>query len=118
MRAMTQPEWTENDTKVLQVLASVLTSQGKESRAATLLEYALEKDPENTSVKKALGGVYTLLNRYEEALSMIDAALADNPAPADLDRLLLVRSEALWKGGREGEARAAMQEYINQREAS
>ena len=115
---MTHTDWTENDTKVLQVLASVLTSQFKEDRAATLLEYALEKDPDNAAVKKALGGVYTLLNRHEEALSMIDAALADDPAPADLERLLLVRSEALWKGGRETEARAAMQEYIRQRRAS
>ncbi|MEM8985366.1 MAG: tetratricopeptide repeat protein [Pseudomonadota bacterium] len=114
---MTQQEWTENDTKVLQVLASVLTSQGKENRAATLLEYALDKEPDNISVKKALGGVYTLLNKYEEAVSMIDAALADNPTPADLDRLLLVRSEALWKGGREGEAREMMQRYIHQRQA-
>ncbi|MEM9618015.1 MAG: tetratricopeptide repeat protein [Pseudomonadota bacterium] len=115
---MMQPDWTENDTKVLQVLASVLTSQGKEARAAMLLEYALEKDPENASVKKALGGVYTLLNRYEEALDMIEAALAAKPAPADLDRLLLVRSEALWKGGRKDEAREAMQQYISQKQTS
>lgn len=115
---MTQPDWTDNDTKVLQVLASVLTSQGKEARAATLLEYALDKAPDNASVKKALGGVYTLLNRYEEALTMLDAALAAKPTPADLDRLLLVRSEALWKSGREGEAREVMQQYISQRQAS
>lgn len=115
---MTQTDWTETDTMVLQVLASVLTSQHKEDRAAVLLEYALEKDPENMSIKKALGGVYTLLDRHEEALSMIDAAMAADPGPADRERLLLVRCEALWKGGREEEARAVMNSYISERHSS
>lgn len=115
---MTNLEWTETDTKVLQVLASVLTSQSKEERAATLLEYALERDPDNSSVKKALGGVYTLLDRYDEALSMIDATLADDPTPADVERLLIVRSEALWKAGREEEARSAMKEYLSKRRSA
>ncbi len=115
---MTETAWTETDTMVLQVLANVLTSQHKEERAVVLLEYALEKDPENISIKKALGGVYTLLDRYDEALSMIDDAMAANPGPADKERLLLVRSEALWKGGREEEARTAMQSYISERQSA
>ena len=115
---MAQAEWTENDTKVLQVLASVLTSQNKEGRAAALLEYALKKDPDNLSLKKALGGVYTLLDKHAEALEMIDAALASEPTPADMRKLMLVRCEALWKGGREVEARDAMQTYLKSRQAT
>ena len=60
----------------------------------------------------------TLLGRHDEALSMIDATLADNPTKADVERLLIVRSEALWKAGREDEARRAMQEYISRRRDS
>ena len=115
---MTRTDWTKSDTQILRILASILTSQKKEDRAVVLLEYALEKEPDNIGVKKALGGVYTLLDRHEEALPMIDAALKTGPAPADVERLLLVRSEALWRAGREAEARTAMQEYISQRRQS
>ena len=112
---MPQPDWTDNDTKVLQVLASVLTSQGKEARAAVLLEYALEHDPRNTAIKKALGGIYTLLERHGDALEMIGDVLSNNPTPADEERLQLVRSDALWKSGRKDEARMAMQHYVSKR---
>ena len=104
--------WSEDDTRVLQILASVLTSQRHEDRAVVLLEYARDKAPENVELKKALSGVYLLLRRHGEALTMADQVIDEMPGDAAIADLMLVRSKALWGLGREPEAQAAMRDYM------
>lgn len=111
-------DWTAKDTKVLQVLANVLAGQNRHDKAVQLLEYALDKEPDNASIKKALSGAYLFLGRSNDALDMADAALATETSEADRERLLLVRSRALWQCGQTDEARAEMQHYINQRRSA
>lgn len=115
---MSIPEWTDNDTKVLQILANTLTRQQKPDRAGILLEYALKKDPGNLSVKKALCGVYMLLENYDSALSMIDRVLEEKPREKDTEKLSLVRCEALWHSGKKEEAKNEMKKYISKRQQS
>ncbi len=107
--------WTRTDSKVLHVLASVLAQQNRESQAVALLECVLGADPENSSVHRALGGLYLELERFGEALEMADAALAAGPEKRVREGLLLVRCHALWGLGRTEEAEEVMQLYINER---
>lgn len=108
--------WSPDDTRVLQILANVLTSQRHEDRAVVLLEYAREQAPDDIEVKQALSGVYLLLGRDAEALEMADQTIASVTDDAVLTGITLVRAKALWNLGRESDARAAMQDYIQLRQ--
>ena len=105
--------WTETDTKVLHLLASLLTQQNREEKACELLEFALSRSPDNLEVMKALSAVCLLTRKNDRALELADTALSQIQERSD-DRapLLLVRSKALWGLGRETESRVAMDEYI------
>lgn len=108
--------WTPEDSKVLHLLASVMSGQGRDEKAAVLLECVKQNDPNYNEAPRALSGVYLRLERYEEAIKMADDALSD----AELDQqfrvaLLFIRSHALWALGRSDDARAAMNDYIEAR---
>jgi tetratricopeptide (TPR) repeat protein len=66
-------------------------------------------DPANAEVLQQLAEVLTLLDRTEEALLKIDAALARNPEGAALHEL---RGLALLRDGRWGESRAAFERAL------
>jgi len=107
--------WAPDDTRILQILASVLANQNREETAVALLEYALGKEPENNEVKQALSGAYLLIGHYAEALDMADQALAGGARHVVREKLLLVRSQALWGLERREEARKAMDHYLSER---
>ena len=107
--------WTETDTKVLHLLASLLTQQNREEKARELLEFALSRSPDNLEVMKALSAVCLLTRKNDRALELADMALDQIQEPSDRAPLLLVRSKALWGLGRETESRIAMDKYISNR---
>lgn len=107
--------WTETDTKVLHLLANLLTQQNKEEKARELLEFALSRSPDSLEVIKALSAVCLLTRKNDRALELADAALDQIQDTSDRAALLLVRSKALWGLGREAESRLAMDEYISNR---
>ncbi|MCG8693874.1 MAG: hypothetical protein MI806_21940 [Minwuiales bacterium] len=109
----TLEDWSATDTKVLQVLANVLASQNREAKAADLLEFALEREPENTELLKALCGVYLLLENYLAALEMAERYLASGHNGADRAGVLLVKGQALWGLGQEPEAVATIRDYLS-----
>ena len=107
--------WTETDTKVLHLLANLLTQQNREEKARELLEFALSRSPNNLEVMKALSAVCLLTRNNDRALELADAVLDQVHEQSDQASLLLVRSRALWGLGREAESRVAMDEYISNR---
>ena len=107
--------WTETDTKVLHLLANLLTQQNREDKARELLEFALSRSPNNLEVMKSLSAVCLLTRQNDRALELADAALGQIREQSDRATLLLVRSRALWGLGREAESRVAMNEYISSR---
>ena len=107
--------WTETDTKVLHLLANLLTQQNREDKARELLEFALSRSPNNLEVMKSLSAVCLLTRKNDRALELADAALGQIREQSDRASLLLVRSRALWGLGREAESRVAMNEYISSR---
>ena len=109
--------WTETDTKVLHLLANLLTQQNREEKARELLEFALSRSPANLEVMKALSAVCLLTRKNDRALELANAALAQVQDQSDRAALLLVRSKALWGLGQEAASRAAMEEYISDRTA-
>jgi tetratricopeptide (TPR) repeat protein len=115
MEIVAPAEWSANDTKVLQVLANVLASQNREAKAADLLEFALNREPKNPEVLKALCGVYMMLERYSDTLEMIDRYVATGDTSAGYASLLLIKGQALWGLGREAEAVGTIKEYLSLR---
>ena len=107
--------WTDTDTKVLHLLANLLTQQNREEKARELLEFALSRSPDNVEVMKALSAVCLLTRKNDRALELADIALGRIREPNDRAPLLLVRSKALWGLGRDVESRTAMDEYISHR---
>jgi len=108
--------WTSDDTRILQILASVLANQNREEAAVALLEYALGKEPDNSEVKQALSGAYLLIGHFAESLDMADKSLAAGATGGIRLNLLLVRSQALWGLERHKEAREAMSHYLSERQ--
>ena len=104
--------WTETDTKVLHLLANLLTQQNREEKARELLEFALSRSPNNLDVMKALSAVCLLTRKNDRALELADTVLDQIQEESDRASLLLVRSKALWGLGREAESRVAMDDYI------
>jgi tetratricopeptide (TPR) repeat protein len=109
-------DWAPEDTRILHILASVLANQKREESAIALLEYALNKEPENNELKQALSGAYLLIGHFAESLDMADKSLAGGAKGIIRERLLLVRSQALWGLERREEARAAMAHYLSERQ--
>ena len=104
--------WEREDSAFLQVLAYVLTNQNREQAAVDLLEYALAQDPENGDLMRALCGVYSLLERYDDAIVMGDAALSTGQRSDDVTRIKLIQSSAHHALGRAAEAEQALRDYI------
>ena len=109
-------QWTRTDSKVLQVLSSVLAQQNRELQAVAILECVLEQDPENHEVCRALSGLYLELERFGDALEMTERALAEERSPTARSSLRLVQCHALWGLGRSAEAEAAMRRYVEERQ--
>lgn len=97
---------------MLQVLANLMTGQRRDDDAASLLEFAHARDPENAEVHLALASVYLLLGRHTEALAFAERYLNAFGRPPPKVEALMVRSRALWGLGRRDEAQAAMDDYL------
>ncbi len=110
---LTPDKWSNADTKILQVLASVLASQNREVKAADLLEYALAHEPDNPELIRALSGVYLMLERYADALDMVERYLSNSEKGPDRADVLMVKGQALWGLGRTPDAVAATNEYLS-----
>ena len=113
MPLLTPEEWSNTDTKVLQVLANILASQNREAKAADLLEFALAREPENAELIKALCGVYLMLERYADALEMVERYQAAGETGPDRESVLMVKGQALWGLGLIPDAVAAFNEYLS-----
>ena len=111
-------DWGDRDTQILQILGSLLTEQHREEQALLVLEAALEMEPGNADVRKAIAAVQILLRKNEEALTNAETAIKQVSSPDDAAALQLVRSRALWGLGRKDAARAAMAEFLKSRTTS
>lgn len=111
------PAWTRKDSKVLQVLASVLAQQRRERQAAVILEFVQSTDPDNTEVFKGLAALYLELGRFEECLEMADRSLAVVTDQSEEAALRLVRCHALWGLGQTTASQAEMDIYIQWRKS-
>ncbi|MEM9761323.1 MAG: tetratricopeptide repeat protein [Pseudomonadota bacterium] len=107
--------WTKSDSKVLQLLASVLAQQKRLRQAVAILECVREQDPENAEALRALAAMHLELDRHEEALEAADLALTHDPSRTHRAGLMLVRGHALWGLGREEEAIDAMRAFAQER---
>ncbi|MEM8622194.1 MAG: hypothetical protein AAGG47_01595 [Pseudomonadota bacterium] len=109
-------EWEAEDSIFLQVLAHILAGQNREQAACDLLEFALSEDPRNGDIMRALCGVYGLLERHDDAITMGDRALSAGQSGEDIARIKLVQSTAHQARGRTTEAELMMRDYITQRD--
>ena len=105
--------WSKTNTQVLQVLANVLASQNRETKAAHLLEFALDREPDNTGLIKALCGVYLMLERYPDALDMVERYLATGETGSGRTSVLMVKALALWELGLTSDAAATFNDYLS-----
>ncbi len=110
---MPTQDWSPDDSKVLQILANMLASQNREAKAASLLEYVLERDPDNRDALRALCGVYLMLERYEDTVAMVDRYRAGNENDKHTTTLMIVKGQALWELGRTAEAQNIMDNYLS-----
>lgn len=108
--------WDPEDSIFVQVLAHILAGQNREQAACDLLEFALSEDPKNGDLMRALCGVYSLLERFDDAIRMGDAALSAGQDPENVARIKLVQSSAHQERGRTAEAEQMMRDYITQRD--
>ena len=113
--AVASEQWSNADTKVLQVLANVFASQNREAKAADLLEFALAREPGNAELMRALCGVYLMLERHADALDMVERYLATGETGPDRAKVLMVKGQALWGLGRMQDGIAVMNEYLSLR---
>ncbi len=110
--------WSKTDSMVLQILANMLAGQNREQQAADLLEYACRQEPNNPDILRALCGVYAMLERHEEVLTMVERYERTVPTGTDLGALMMLRGQALWNLGRAAEATAVMNTYLARKNAS
>ena len=112
---LSSSDWSNTDSMVLQILANMLASQNREQKAVELLEYVLTRQPDNLAVIKALGGVYLLVERHEEALEMIERYERSVPEGGNHDDVLMVKGQVLWALGHETEATAVVNSYLTKK---
>lgn len=108
---------SDEEVKVLQVLAHLYATQNRLDEAVTLLETAERHSPGNTEVMRALAAIHMLMKRHDAALELAEATLALEPPHDDRVALMLMRAQALWALDRPLEARRAMAAYIEERQA-
>jgi TolB-like protein/Flp pilus assembly protein TadD len=65
-----------NNARIFQFLGLIDRRQGRWEEAVRNLERAVDLDPRNTSTISALGYTYLDLRRYEDAIAMVNRALA------------------------------------------
>lgn len=107
--------WTRTDSKVLQVLTSVLAQHNREHQAAAILECLLELDPTHPELRPALGVLYLEMGRFDDALEIMDTCLAGELSPTVRSTLILARGHALWGLDRSEEAEAEMKKYFEEK---
>ena len=113
---MTSGDWSNTDSLVLQILASTLAGQNREQKAADLLEYVLTREPENPEVVRALCGIYLMLERFDDALGMVERYERLIPPGDEIGDVMLVKSQALWEMGLSREATSVMSDYLARNE--
>lgn len=97
---------------MLQLLANTLAGQNREARAAVLLEFVLVRDPENIEAMRALCGVYLMLDRHEDALSMVERYERVAPQEKRHSDMRMAKGRALWALGHSREAIEIMNSYL------
>lgn len=112
---MPSADWSANDSMVLQILANILASQNREAKAAGLLEYVLDREPDNHDVIRALCGVYLMLERYEDTLAMAKRYESVRPNNDHRGTVMMVKGQALWELGHTAEAKQIVDQFLLRR---
>ena len=86
-----------NDTRVLFFTAMISRRQNNWADATHRLEQNLSLDPCNLSIISELAGTYGVLLRYQDAIKVLDRALAWKPLDFGLG-FLRANVDFLWKG--------------------
>src|SRR5436189_1654792 len=89
-----------NDAEVYSVTGWIDRRQGRWQDAVENQEKAAELDPRNSKILNDLAILYDVLRRYDEEESLVDRAIAANPATATYFQLMGAEIE-LQKGNRE-----------------
>ena len=88
---------------LLKGMGELYRRSGQSQRALVLLLIAVQMTPADTALLRNLVMAFTDSGQVERALSALDRLLE---LEGESSGLLLLRSRALWSGGRKDEARA------------
>ena len=98
---------------LLHALGYIYSQHGQERRGLALLLIAARVAPDDPGVLRTLAAAFVATGAGERALAAIErvAEVEGGWSPT----LELLRSRALWEGGRRIEARQAFRDYVNNR---
>lgn len=95
--------------ELLHVLGNFYRKSGESKRGLVLLLLAIHIEPENTSALHALIQAFISNGDASQAINAIEHL---SNVQGDSPILLLLKSRALWAGGKHDEARSCFQDYL------
>lgn len=101
--------------ELLKGLGDLYRRGGQPQRALVMLLIAAQMAPSDTTLLRYLAMAFTDSGDATRALNAIDRLLA---LEGESSGLLLLRSHALWRGGRRDEARQCFKRYLSARRAT
>lgn len=100
---------------LLKGMGELYRRSGQSQRALVLLLIAVQMAPDDTTLLRNLVMAFTDSGQAERALSALDRLVELEGESSDL---WLLRSRALWRGGRKDEARQCFKRYLTARRAA
>ncbi len=107
----------QDAAQLLRGLADIYQRAGQSARALVMLLLASQITPDDPALLRSLAVAFTAVGDGQRALSALDrlAELAPHVAGAAPADLLLLRSRALLRAGRDEEGRELFRHYLAQR---
>lgn len=100
---------------LLKGMGELYRRSGQSQRALVLLLIAVQMTPGDTALLRNLVMAFTDSGQAERALSALDRLVE---LEGESSGLWLLRSRALWSGGRKDEARQCFKRYLTARRAA
>ena len=100
---------------LLKGMGELYRRSGQSQRALVLLLIAVQMAPDDTTLLRNLVMAFTDSGQAERALSALDRLVE---LEGESSGLWLLRSRALWRGGRKDEARQCFKRYLTARRAA
>lgn len=105
----------QDSVELLKGLGELYRRSGQSQRALVMLLIAVQLAPADTGLLRNLVMAFTDSGQADRALSALDRL---HEYEGESPGLLLLRSRALWSGGRKDEARQCFKSYLVARRAA